>query len=84
MSSQNRNNFAALLVECLFDVPTRPKSNVTGRGKEHLDPEIMQYIKAKDFEFYECLASEVKEEWKMYKSIDDKSRALKRKKYVAM
>ena len=80
VKSKNRNNFAALLVECLFDVPTRPKSNVTGRGKERLDPEIMQYIKAKDFEFYECLASEVKEEWKKcIKSIDDKSRALKSK-----
>ena len=66
VKSKNRNNFAALLVESLFDVPTRPKSNVTGRGKEHLDPEIMQYIKAKDFEFYKCLASEVKEKWKMY------------------
>ena len=77
---KNRNNFAALLVEFLFDVPTRPKSNVIGRRKERLDPEIMQCIKAKDFEFYECLASEVKEEWKKcIKSIDDKSRALKRK-----
>ena len=66
VKSKNRNNFAALLVEYFFDVPTRPKSNITGRGKEHLDPEMMQYIKAKDFEFYEFLASEVKEEWKMY------------------
>ena len=57
VKSKNRNNFAALLVECFFDVPIRPKSNITGRGKERLDPEIMQYIKAKDFEFYECLAS---------------------------
>ena len=66
VKSKNRNNFAALLVECFFDVPTRPKSNITGHGKERLDSEIMQYIKAKDFEFYEFLASEVKEEWKMY------------------
>ena len=81
VKSRNRNNFAALLVERLFDVPTRLKSNVAGRGKERLDPEIMRYIKVKVFEFYECNGSEVEDEWKKcIKSIDDKSRALKRKK----
>ena len=55
VKSKNRNNFAALLVECLFDVPTRPKSNVTGRWKERLDPEIMQYIKAKILNFMNVL-----------------------------
>lgn len=81
VKSRNRNNFAALLVERLFDVPTRLKSNVAGRGKERLDPEIMQYIKSKVFGFYECNGSEVEDEWKKcVKSIDDKSRALKRKK----
>ena len=70
----------ALLVERLFDAPTRLKSNVTGRGKERLDPQIMQYIKAKAFAFYECNPSEIKGEWKKcIKSIDDKSRGLKRK-----
>lgn len=39
------------------------QSNVAGRGKEQLDPEIMQYIKAKVFEYYECNSSEIKEEW---------------------
>ena len=81
VKSRNRNNFAALLVERLFDVPTRLKSNVAGRGKERLDPGIMQYIKAKVFEFYECNSSQIKDEWKKcIKSIYDKSRALKRKK----
>ena len=80
IKSKNRSNFAALLVERLFDAPTRLKSNVTGRGKEHLDPQIMQYIKAKAFAFYECNPSEIKGEWKKcIKSIDDKSRGLKRK-----
>ena len=68
VKSKNRNNFAALLVECFFDVPTRSKSNITGRGKERLDSEIMRYIKAKDFEFYEFLASK---NGKCIKSIDD-------------
>ena len=64
VKSKYRNNFPAFLVEHLFDVPSRLKSNVKGSGKEHLDLEIMQYTKAKIFEFYECLASEVKKEWK--------------------
>ena len=64
VKSKNRNNFAAFLVERLFDVPSMLKSSVKGSGKEHLDLEIMQYIKAKIFEFYEYLASEVKKEWK--------------------
>ena len=79
--SRNRRNFAALLVDRLFDIPTRLKSNVSGRGKERLDPEIMKYIKAKVFDFYECNASEIKAEWaKCVTSIDDKSRSLKKRK----
>ena len=80
IKSKNRSNFAALLVERLFDALTRLKSNVTGRGKERLDPQIMQYVKAKAFSFYECNSSEINGEWKKcIKSIDDKSRGLKRK-----
>ena len=44
-TSRNRRNFAALLVKRLFDVPTRMRSNVAGRGKEKLDPEIIKYVK---------------------------------------
>ena len=81
VKSRNRRNFAALLVQRLFDVPTRMKSNVAGRGKEKLDPEIMKYVKAKTFEYYECHPSEVKEEWnKCVVSIDEKSHALKKLK----
>lgn len=65
----------------LFDVSTRMRSNVAGRGKEKLDPEIMEYVKAKTFEYYECHPSEVKEEWnKCIVSIDEKSRAVKKLK----
>ena len=81
VKSRNRRNFAALLVQRLFDVPTRMRSNVAGRGKEKLDPEIMKYVKAKAFEYYECHPTEVKEEWnKCVVSIDEKSRALKKLK----
>ena len=61
VKSQSRTNFAALLVKNLFDVQTTMQSNVAGCGKEQLDPEIMQYIKAKVFEYYECNSSEIKE-----------------------
>ena len=40
VKSRNRRNFAALLVQKLFDIPTHMRSNVAGRGKEKLDPEI--------------------------------------------
>ena len=43
--AKNRNHFAALLVGKLFDEETRVKSNVRGRGKEQLDPIIMEYVK---------------------------------------
>ena len=79
--SQSRRNFAALLVKNLFDVETRMRSNVAGRGKEKLDPEVMKFVKAKVFEYYECNPSEIKEEWsKCIVSIDEKSRALKKLK----
>ena len=84
VKSRNRRNFSALLVEKLFDVPTRLRSNVSGRGKEKLDPEVIKYIKKKVFEFYECSNLEKKEEWKnCVKSIDEKSRALKKRKGLA-
>ena len=41
--SKNRGNFAALLNGELFDKETRKTSNVRGRGKEKLDPDIIKY-----------------------------------------
>ena len=71
LKSKTRN-FAALLVKRLFDVETCLKSNVSRRGKEQLDPEIIKYVKAKAFEFYECPQSDIKEEWaKCVVSIDE-------------
>ena len=40
--AKNRHHFAALLVCSLFDEETRMHSNVRGRGKEMLDPMIIQ------------------------------------------
>ena len=48
-------------------------SDVAGRGKEKLDPEIIKYVKAKCFEFYKCHPLKVKEAWsKCVISIDEK------------
>lgn len=40
-----RRNLAVRMARDLFDEETRLKSNVNGRGKERLDPEIIKYIK---------------------------------------
>ena len=53
IKSRNRHSFAALLVERLFDVETKLRCNVSGRGKEKLDAEIIKYIQAKVFGYYE-------------------------------
>ena len=60
LKSKTWRNLAALLVKRIFDVF---KSNIPGRGKEQLDPEIMKYIKDRAFELYECSQSDIKEEW---------------------
>ena len=39
---KTRHHFAALLVAELIDEETRLKSNVRGRGKEKLDPTIIE------------------------------------------
>ena len=81
IKSRNRRNFAALFVERLFDMETRLRCNVSDRGKEKLDAEIIKYIQAKVFAFYECNYSEMKAEWaKCITFIDDKSRSLKKRK----
>ena len=40
--AKNRHHFAAILVAVLIDENTRMKSNVHGRGKEKLDPTIIE------------------------------------------
>ena len=41
---RNRAHFAAILVGELFDEETRVKSNVQGKGKEKLDPTVIEYV----------------------------------------
>lgn len=76
--SKNRWNLAALLSANLFDEETRLKSNVRGRGKEKLDPDIIQYIKTKCFTYHPSDGNPTAEWEKCIKSIDMKSRGIKK------
>ena len=51
IKSKNRGNFAAILTCNLFDEAILAKSNVQGRHKEMLDPEIIKFVKTKCFHF---------------------------------
>ena len=41
---RNQPQFAALLVKELFNEDTKVKSNARGRGKEKLDPTIIEFM----------------------------------------
>ena len=78
--SKNRGHLAAILVCKLFDEKTLIKSNVLGHRKEKLDPDIIKYIKTKCFCYFP-LEGDQKEEWaKCIRKIDEKSRAIKKKR----
>ena len=72
---------AAALVNELVDTATRLKSNVRGRGKDQLDPKIIEYVKKKCFELHPSdKESDMKKDWEdCIVVIDDKGRELKRK-----
>ena len=77
VKSCSRRNFAVLLIRCLIDKEVRRRSNVTGKGKEKLDPDVVQYVKAKSFEYYPCQATDIKKEWSLcIISIDESCRRL--------
>lgn len=78
--SKNRGHLAAILVCKLFDEETLINSNVLGCRKEKLDPDIIKYIKRKCF-FYFPSEGDQKEEWdKCIRSINEKSRAIKKRR----
>lgn len=52
VKSCSRHNFAAKLVAQLYDEETRHHSNVSGRGKDKLDPEKIKYVQDKAFEYF--------------------------------
>ena len=81
MKYKTRRSLAAALVNELVDTETRVKSNVRGRGKDQLDPKIIEYVKKKCFELHPSdKESDMKKDWEdCIISIDDKGRELKRK-----
>ena len=74
-------NYAANLVRVLFDEETRKLCNVSGRGKEMLNPVIVGFIKNMCFQFFPLNGTEKQvEEWgKCVVSIDESSRRLRNK-----
>ena len=92
--AKNRHHFATILVAELIDEETRMQSNVRGRGKEKLDPTIIEYVlkplvinalyfrwvKTKCFQYYATAEANKQEEWeKCIRAIDGKNRAIKRR-----
>ena len=78
VKSKNRGNLAAILTASLFDEETLMKSNVRGRRKEKLDPEIIKYVKAKSFLYFPTEGNQVEEWEKCVQSIDAKCKAIKK------
>ena len=81
MKYKTRRSLAAALVDELVDTETRLKCNIRGRGKDQLDPKIMDYVKKKCFELYPSdKESDVAKDWNdCITSIDGKARDIKRK-----
>ena len=81
MKYKTRRSLAAALVSELVDTETRLRSNVRGRGKDQLDPQIIQYVKKKCFELFPSdRDSDARKDWDdCIVAIDDKGRELKRK-----
>ena len=79
--SCSRRNMGANLIRALVDKETRKQSNVSGRGKDMLDPVVVSYVRNMCFQFYPLSGSEKEaDEWrKCVVSIDESSRRLKNK-----
>ena len=85
VKSCSRRNFATRIICYLVDFDTRKRSNVHGRGKEQLDPQVVKYAKVKCFEYFPCPASAMKEEWSMCViAIDESCRRLNKPKNVTL
>ena len=79
--SCSRRNMAVNLIRRLFSHETRMKCNVSGHGKDMLDPVLVNYAKTICFQFFPLNGSEkLTEEWKQCViSIDESCRRLKNK-----
>ena len=64
MKYKTKRSLAAALVNELFDNKTRLRSNVTGRGKDKLDPKKIDYVKKKCYKMYRSDRNgDVKKDW---------------------
>lgn len=81
MRYKTRRLLAAALVNELVNTETRIRSNVRGRGKDQLDPKVIEYVKKKCFELFPSdKDSDIKKDWDdCVISIDEKARDMKRK-----
>ena len=79
MRYKTRRSLAAALVNELVDPDVRIRSNVRGRGKDPLDPKIIEYVQKKCFILYPSdKDSDSKKDWEdCIISIDEKGRELK-------
>ena len=78
MKCKTRRTLAAALVAELFDKETRLQSNVRGRGKKALDPNIIDFVQQKCFELFPS-TGDSEDEWnRCVITIDEKARELKR------
>ena len=80
IKSCSRKNFASLLVRRLFPEEIRKISNMTGKDKLQLDPEIINYVKTVTFQHWPLAQSEkFDREWRECKeAIDEANRRLNR------
>ena len=77
VKSCSRRNFAVLLVRRLVDKDVRRRSNVNGKGKEKLNPEVIRFVKSKCFEYYPSQPADIKKEWSLcIITIDESCRRL--------
>lgn len=79
--SCSRRNFSTNMVRHLFTKEERMQSNVNGRGKNMLDPNLMRYVKDKSFQFFPISGSEkLADKWsECIIAIDEANRRLKNK-----
>ena len=80
MKSCSRKNMAVLLTRRLFSQEIRMSSNVSGRNKKQLNPQVMEFIRRKVFLFFPSTQVNTSKEWAdCIVAVDESSRRLKNK-----
>ena len=80
MKSCSRKNMAVLMTRRLFSQEIRMSSNVSGRNKKQLNPQVMEFIHRKVFLFFPSTQVDTSKEWAdCIVAVDESSRRLKNK-----